>query len=89
MIANRFVDQQGIYLLSHSVGLPLKSSLAGAYNAFWQPWLGADEQIWNHWLEQIERFRDQLGLLLNSDSCNFCPQTTISSAVNKIIFLIF
>ncbi|MDG0969484.1 MAG: aminotransferase class V-fold PLP-dependent enzyme [Porticoccaceae bacterium] len=86
MIANRFVDQQGIYLLSHSVGLPLKSSLAGARDAFWQPWLGADEHIWSQWLGQIEHFRDQLGLLLNSDSCNFCPQTTISSAVNKIIF---
>ena len=86
MIEDKYVEQQGIYLLSHSVGLPLKIANASADQSFWQPWIAGGEGIWNHWLAEIERFRELLGELLNSEASCFCPQTTISSAVNKIIF---
>jgi len=86
MMEDKFVEQQGIYLLSHSVGLPMKTAKSIADEGFWQPWARGDESIWNHWLAEIERFRGQLGALLNSDASQFCPQTTISSAVNNIIF---
>lgn len=86
MIKDKFVDQQGIYLLSHSVGLPLKTAQASADESFWQPWVVGGESIWDYWLREIERFRELLGELLNSEASYFCPQTTISSAVNKIIF---
>ena len=82
----KFVEHKGIYLLSHSVGLPLKLAKSKSEDGFWQPWINADGAIWSHWLAQIERFRDQLSQLLNSDKKNFCPQTNISSAVTKIIF---
>lgn len=81
-----FIDHQGTYLLSHSVGLPLKTTRAVAEEEFWGPWIQGDGDTWNHWLSHIERFRNQLGHLLNSDGKNFCPQTNISSAVTKIIF---
>jgi kynureninase len=86
MMEDKFVDQQGVYLLSHSVGLPLKTARSVGDAGFWEPWLAGNENIWSHWLAEIERFRGQLGTLLNSDESHFCPQTTISSAVNKIIF---
>jgi kynureninase len=86
MTIEEFVDQRGIYLLSHSVGLPLKAAKSDAEEEFWQPWTQGDGDIWNRWLSHIERFRHQLGQLLNSNGRNFCPQTNISSAVTKIIF---
>ena len=86
MIAEKFVKHKGIYLLSHSVGLPLKKARAQAEEEFWKPWIESSGDEWNHWLSYIERFRKQLGYLLNSDAKNFCPQTNISSAVTKTIF---
>ena len=82
----KFVEHKGIYLLSHSVGLPLKVAKSKSEDGFWQPWINADGAIWPHWLTEIERFRAQLARLLNGDLKNFCPQTNISSAVTKIIF---
>ena len=84
-LSDQFVPHQGIYLLNHSVGLPLRSAQQAAVKDFWQPWQGADGQIWDHWLQAITEFRLQLGILLDSDASNFCPQTSLSSGVAKII----
>ena len=86
MISEEFVKHKGTYLLSHSVGLPLKDARVKVEEEFWQPWIQSNGEEWNHWLSFIERFRKQLGSFLNSDAKNFCPQTNISSAVTKIIF---
>ena len=86
MISEKFIKHKGTYLLSHSVGLPLKATRNNAEEEFWNPWIQSKGDEWNHWLLYIERFRKQLGIVLNSDSKNFCPQTNISSAVTKIIF---
>ena len=86
MNEKKFFEHKGIYLLSHSIGLPLKLAKGKSGDGFWQPWINADGAIWSHWLAQIELFREQLSRLLNSEKRNFCPQTNISSAVTKIIF---
>ena len=86
MIEEQFVERQGTYLLTHSVGLPLKTSQLEIEKEFWQPWSQGGDKMWNHWLPFIERFRNQLGILLNCDGKNFCPQNNVSSAVSKIIF---
>ena len=86
MISEKFVNHKGTYLLSHSVGLPLRDSKTEVEEEFWQPWIETNGDEWNHWLSFIERFRKQLGHFLNSDTKNFCPQTNVSSAVTKIIF---
>mgnify|MGYP006088675261 FL=1 len=86
MISEKFIKHKGTYLLSHSVGLPLKDSKTKVEEEFWQPWIQGNGKEWNHWLSYIERFRKQLGIFLNSHSNNFCPQTNVSSAVTKIIF---
>lgn len=80
-----FAAHSGTYLLSHSVGLPLKDAQQAAEKAFWQPWQQADGEIWTHWLAAIDGFRTQLGILLKGEKGSFCPQTSLSSAVAKIV----
>lgn len=85
MTSDQFIDHRGIYLLNHSVGLPLRSAQQAASDSFWQPWHCADASIWTHWLAAIDGFRTQLALLLNGETASFCPQTCLSSAVAKIV----
>ena len=80
-----FAAYTGTYLLSHSVGLPLRDAQQAAQKAFWQPWQQADGEIWTHWLAAIDGFRTQLATLLKGEKGSFCPQTSLSSAVAKII----
>lgn len=80
-----FVEHRGIYLLSHSVGLPLQDAQTAAADAFWQPWQQANDEVWSHWLEAIDLFRSQLAILLDGEADSFCPQTSLSSAVAKIV----
>ena len=57
MMGDRFVQQQGTYLLSHSVGLPLRDAEQHAAEAFWHPWQAGNADIWQHWLQEINVFR--------------------------------
>jgi kynureninase len=82
----QFVAHEGIYMLSHSVGLPLIGAEQAAASAFWQPWQRGNADIWHHWLAEIEAFRQQLAVLLNTEMANICPQSSLSSAVSKIIY---
>jgi|TARA_B110000046_G_C12988988_1_gene396982 kynureninase len=83
---NGLTERQGIYLLSHSVGLPLPNAERAAAKAFWTPWETGNGDIWQHWLGTIEAFRAELALLLNSNIGNICPQSSLSSAVGKVIY---
>ena len=67
---NGLTERQGIYLLSHSVGLPLPNAERAAAKAFWTPWETGNGDIWQHWLGTIEAFRAELALLLNSNIGN-------------------
>ena len=79
-------EAQGIYLLSHSVGLPLPGVQEAAQRAFWTPWQVGNGDIWQYWLAAVELFRYQLALLLNTQLGNICPQSSLSSAVGKVIY---
>jgi selenocysteine lyase/cysteine desulfurase len=83
---NQFIAHKGIYMLSHSVGLPLVGAEQAAASAFWQPWQRGDGDIWNHWLAEIAAFREQLAVLMNTQMANICPQSSLSSAVSKIVY---
>ena len=61
---NGLTERQGIYLLSHSVGLPLPNAERAAAKAFWTPWETGNGDIWQHWLGTIEAFRAELALLI-------------------------
>ena len=52
-----YVAQNGIYLLSHSVGLPLKNAMEHCAKGFYEPWMAGNEEIWPNWLAGIEGFR--------------------------------
>ncbi|GAA6152352.1 aminotransferase class V-fold PLP-dependent enzyme [Pseudoteredinibacter isoporae] len=73
------------YLLSHSVGLALRSSQQHWQEAFFQHWQENPEQAWPNWLESIDGFRTALGQLLNGDAEDFCPQSNLSSGFSKIL----
>ena len=77
MMEDKFVKQQGTYMLSHSVGLPLKTAESAADIGFWQPWSIGGENVWDHWLAGMERLRASLSTLLNSDSTHVCRKSNI------------
>ncbi|MEO1037094.1 MAG: aminotransferase class V-fold PLP-dependent enzyme [Pseudomonadota bacterium] len=81
----RYYVPEGIYLLSHSVGCLPKSSRAALDTHFVQPWVAAGGDAWGPWLDAVNRFRDELSLLLNARAGEFCPQANLSSALVKFL----
>lgn len=73
------------YLLTHSVGLMPKSTVAYLQDSFLQPWQSGSEAMWSQWLDAVQQFNAQLGRLLNSNEHQFCPQSNISSGLTKVI----
>mgnify|MGYP000072845856 CR=1 FL=1 len=45
MMEDKFVEQQGTYMLSHSVGLPLKTAKSATDIGFWHPWSKGGENV--------------------------------------------
>lgn len=83
--ADRFVSPDGVYLLSHSVGLPPIDARSRAVSDHFGPWETNPSDAWPAWLETIERFRIALATLLNSTSSSFCPQPNVSSGLTKVL----
>lgn len=83
-IKNDFELNDSIYLLSHSVGRPLKQSESNLSTIFFEAW--KTNEPWQSWMKVISNFQESLGQLLNSHTDNFCPQTNLSSAFTKILF---
>jgi len=85
VISDLFFRSQGVYLLSHSVGLlPVSAKKHFAENYF-LPWENGDEKTWAHWLEQVDNFRHNVARLLNTEKSLICPQVNLSSAMTKIL----
>ncbi|WP_201746384.1 aminotransferase class V-fold PLP-dependent enzyme [Veronia nyctiphanis] len=76
---------EGAYLLSHSVGRPLKSQTTNFQDVFLSPWAEEGAEPWGQWLKVIEQFRHELSVLFNGKAEDFCPQVNLSSALTKII----
>jgi selenocysteine lyase/cysteine desulfurase len=79
------LPEQGCYLLSHSVGRPLKSARQTFHDNFFSPWQTLSTEPWQQWLSSIERFQSALGYLFNHTPENFCPQANLSSALCKLV----
>lgn len=79
------LPEQGCYLLSHSVGRPLKSAQQAFHEAFFSPWQNLCTEPWQQWLSSIETFQSALGHLFNHAPENFCPQANLSSALCKLV----
>ncbi len=82
--ADRFVTHDGVYLLSHSVGLPITGTRA-AIDDYLGVWETDPAHAWPHWLDTIDGFRRALGRLLGGDPASICPQSNVSSALTKIL----
>jgi selenocysteine lyase/cysteine desulfurase len=79
------LPEQGCYLLSHSVGRPLKSAARAFHHDFFSPWQTLSIEPWQQWLSSIERFQTALGELFHHAPENFCPQANLSSALCKLV----
>jgi selenocysteine lyase/cysteine desulfurase len=82
--AEAFVDHGRIYLLSHSIGLPIR----GAREAIEQcldVWENDTSGAWPRWLEIIDGFRRSLAELLNAEPASICPQSNVSSGLTKVL----
>lgn len=74
----------GVYLLSHSVGLPPSSSTS-VFEQFVKTWTTEPAASWPRWLRGIDDFRRQLARLFSTDLSSICPQNNVSSGTTKII----
>jgi selenocysteine lyase/cysteine desulfurase len=80
-----FILTEANYLLSHSVGRPLKETEKFFNNQFFMTWSKSLSEPWNDWLQSIEDFTLELSKLFNAKSTEFCPQVNLSSGLSKII----
>ncbi len=85
-VVNRFhKPTDGLYFLTHSIGLMPISSAAFLKDNYFEHWQTGSEDIWPGWLCEIELFNSALANLLNSSSEQFCPQVNVSSGLSKVI----
>ncbi|BDM65936.1 class V aminotransferase [Shewanella sp. NFH-SH190041] len=80
-----FCLPQGSYLLSHSVGRPLRRASEVFARQFFTPWQQGEAEPWPDWLTVITGFRQALARLFYDDAEHFCPQVNLSSALSKIL----
>lgn len=76
----------GTYLLSHSVGRPLKRVEEKFQEAFLKPWLEGCSEPWTTWMKSFQEYGEALAALFGEkDLSGFCPQVNNSSALVKIV----
>ena len=78
------VEHDGTYLMSHSIGLPVRGSREVA-SGFFDHWEQHTSHAWDHWLGGIEDFRDALAHLLSTETRLLCPQSNVSSGLTKVL----
>ncbi len=82
--ADRFVTHDASYLLSHSVGLPVRGTRA-AIDEYIGVWEADPADAWPRWLDTIDGFRQELAGLLGGDAASICPQSNVSSGLTKVL----
>lgn len=81
---DRFVEHDGAYLLSHSIGLPVRG-LREVAAGYFDTWEHHTADAWPRWLDGIDGFRSALAGLLGSQATSFCPQSNVSSGLTKLL----
>lgn len=79
-----FVHHDGAYLLSHSVGLPVRGARDVALDYF-DTWEHHTVDAWPRWLDGIDGFRKALAGILSTRSESICPQSNVSSGLTKLL----
>ncbi|MFC4699229.1 aminotransferase class V-fold PLP-dependent enzyme [Glaciecola siphonariae] len=73
----------GVYALAHSVGPLCKTATSQLNEHYLEPWQTTGGDAWPHWMSQIDRFRNALSVLLNTNSADICPQPSVSIAFSQ------
>ena len=68
-----FVEHEGIYLLSHSIGLPARGARDAAADYF-EVWESDTSQAWPQWLGAIDGFREALSRLIGGQPARGLPE---------------
>jgi len=79
-----FVEHDGAYLLSHSIGLPVRGTRDVAADYF-DTWEHHTADAWTRWLDGIDGFRNALATLLAARPASICPQSNVSSGLTKLL----
>jgi selenocysteine lyase/cysteine desulfurase len=80
-----FILTKANYLLSHSVGRPLKETEKFFNNQFFNSWTTSLNEPWDNWLQSIDEFTKELSILFSAKASEFCPQVNLSSGLTKIL----
>ena len=75
----------GVYFLSHSVGCLPVSVESALQSRGLQPWQTHGE-AWPQWFRAVESFIEAIADLLGVPAHSVCPQTSVSSALTKILY---
>lgn len=73
------------YLLNHSAGLPPLNAAAALSEGLFGPWVASDDQVWTHWMQSFDRFRDALARVINHDAAMICPQPSVTSGLSHVL----
>ncbi|MFK7918610.1 MAG: aminotransferase class V-fold PLP-dependent enzyme [Ilumatobacter sp.] len=79
-----FAPRAGVYLLSHSIGLPTRGA-EGSVGHHLDVWHHDTANAWPQWLDTIAGFRSSVASLVGGDAASVCPQSTVSSGLVKLL----
>lgn len=80
-----FSAPDGIYLLSHAVGLPPRDARTRVAAAIFDVWESDPARAWPRWLDEVAGLNRALARLLRHRPECFCPQANVSSALAKVL----
>ncbi len=83
-VAHPFGEHDGTYLLSHSIGLPVRGARESGADYF-DTWEHHTVDAWPRWLAGIDGFRNALASILSTRPESICPQSNVSSGLTKLL----
>ncbi|MFK8041792.1 aminotransferase class V-fold PLP-dependent enzyme [Congregibacter sp.] len=83
-LARGWPDGSG-YLLNHSAGLPPLNAAAALSEGLFGPWVADNDQVWNHWMQSFDRFRNALAQVIHHDPAMLCPQPSVTSGLSHVL----
>lgn len=79
-----FIQYDGTYLLSHSIGLPVRGDDLAARSVL-DAWQHDPVGAWPHWLATIDAFCASIASLVGTTPDLVCPQPNVTSGLTKIL----
>lgn len=83
-LAKGWPDGSG-YLLNHSAGLPPLDASAALTEGLFGPWVADDDQVWTHWMQAFDRFRQAIAQVINHRAEMICPQPSVTSGLSQAL----